>query len=229
MPLQAAMKSPITTRVVLVLSVAVVAAALLSVGQVHEAIDRALDAVTPLFTTHPLLGGALFVLLAAVSAMLAFFSSALLVPAGIHAWGTWPTIALLWLGWLLGGMCAYALGRVLRRPLLPTRGAVRTLEHYAQRLPPNAGWPLVLLLQLALPSEVPGYLCGFLRVRFKIYVSALAVAELPYAIGAALAGDSVVRGHSAWLLGLAVLAVMAMLFALRLLRVRLERSARKQG
>lgn len=221
------MKSSGARRAVLVLAIAAAAAALLSVGAIHDAIDRALGAVAPLFTTHPLLGGALFVLLAAVSAMLAFFSSALLVPAGIHAWGTWPTIALLWLGWLLGGMCAYVLGRVLRRPLLPTREAAQTLEHYARRLPPNASWPLVLLLQLALPSEVPGYLCGFLRVRFKVYVSALAVAELPYAIGAALVGDSVVRGHSLWLLALAVLAVVAMLFALRLLRVRLERSARK--
>lgn len=211
----------------LVLAVAAVAAALLSVGTVHDAIDRALDAVAPLFTTHPLTGGALFVLLAALSAMLAFFSSALLVPAGIHAWGTWPTIALLWLGWLTGGMCAYALGRVLRRPLLPTRGAAQTLEHYAQRLPADAGWPLVLLLQLALPSEVPGYLCGFLRVRFRVYVSALAVAEVPYAIGAVLAGDSVVRGHGAWLLALAAFAVVAMLLALRLLRMRLARSARE--
>src|SRR5688500_9229906 len=223
------MKSPAIRRAVFVLAIAAVAAALLSVGPVHEAIDRALDAVTPLFTTHPLAGGALFVLLAAVSAMLAFFSSALLVPGGIHAWGAWPTIALLWLGWLLGGMCAYALGRVLRRPLLPTRDAVETVEHYARRLPPNASWPLVLLLQLALPSEVPGYLCGFLRIRFRVYVSALAVAELPYAIGAVLIGDSVLRGHSGWLLALAVLAVAAMLLALRLLRARLDRSESGQG
>jgi uncharacterized membrane protein YdjX (TVP38/TMEM64 family) len=222
---QATMKSPIAMRVVLVLSIAVVAAVLLSVASVHDAIDRALAAVAPLFTTRPLLGGALFVLLAAVSAMLAFFSSALLVPGGVYAWGAWPTIALLWLGWFLGGMGTYALGRVLRRPLLPTRGAAQALEHYAQHLPPNAGWPLVLLLQLALPSEVPGYLCGFLRVRFRVYASALAVAELPYAIGAVLAGDSVVRGHGAWLPALAVLAVAGMLFALRLLRMRLDRNA----
>ncbi len=127
-------------------------------------------------------------------------------------------------------MCAYALGRVLRRPLLPTRDAVQTVEHYARRLPPNASWPLVLL-QLALPSEVPGYLCGFLRVRFLMYASALAMAELPYAIGAVLIGDSVVHGHSAWLLALAVLAVAAMLLALRLLRLlraRLDRSGSGQ-
>jgi uncharacterized membrane protein YdjX (TVP38/TMEM64 family) len=214
--------SPPAVRAALVLALAAAAAALLSFGSIQDAIDRALGAVEPLLAAHPLQGGVLFVMLAAVSAMLAFFSSALLVPGGVYAWGAWPTIALLWLGWLLGGMCAYALGRVLRRPLLPTRGATQALEHYAQRLPRNAGWPLVLLLQLALPSEVPGYLCGFLRVRFRVYASALAVAEIPYAIGAVLIGDSVVRGHGGWLLVLVVFAVAAMLLALRLLRTRLE-------
>jgi hypothetical protein len=66
------MNSPAVRRAALVLGVAAIAAALLSVGPVYEAIDRAM----PLFTTRPLAGGAMFVFLAAVSAMLAFFSSA---------------------------------------------------------------------------------------------------------------------------------------------------------
>ena len=47
---------------------------------------------------------ALFVLLAAISAVLAFFSSALLLPVAVFTWGSKVTFVLLWLGWLLGGI-----------------------------------------------------------------------------------------------------------------------------
>jgi hypothetical protein len=45
------------------------------------------------------LGAVVFVLLSAVSAMLAFFSSALLVPAAVFAWGNTLAVGLLWLGY----------------------------------------------------------------------------------------------------------------------------------
>jgi uncharacterized membrane protein YdjX (TVP38/TMEM64 family) len=48
---------------------------------------------------------------------------------------------------------------------------------------------MVLLLQLALPTEVPGYLLGTLRYRFGLYVLALALAELPYVLGTVYLGD----------------------------------------
>ena len=58
---------------------------------------------------------------------------------------------------------------------------------------------LVLLLHLAMPSEIPGYLCGYIGVRRRTYFAALAVAELPYAFGAVMLGDGVVNRHIGWL------------------------------
>ena len=52
-------------------------------------------------------------MLAALSAMLAFFSSVVVVPVASHQWGPVATVALLWMGWLLGGTMAYAIGRFL--------------------------------------------------------------------------------------------------------------------
>lgn len=174
-------------------------------------------------TSHPILGPALFVLLAATSAMLAFFSSAVVVPAAVYAWGRPATICLLWLGWWLGGVVTYALGRGLRAPLIHTLTRAPALEKYLPRLPRQLSWPTVLLMQLALPSEVPGYVCGVMKVPFFTYASALALAELPYAVGAVVAGDSIVRGQTIWLIALGALAALSMVTAYRLLHRALRR------
>lgn len=200
-------------------------ALLLSVDSAYQALQRLLSHVEPIISGHPLLGAAVFVLLSAVSAILAFFSSALLVPAAVYAWGKVLTIALLWLGWLLGGMAMYGLGRSLRRPSGSRR--TRLPARFAAYLPKRSsppGFSVVLLWQLALPSEIPGYLCGYLGVSFRNYVLALALGELPYAIGAVLVGESVVNRQLGWLMLLGVaFAVLAYLLGGRI------RQRTKQG
>ena len=64
----------------------------------------------------------------------------------------------------------------------------------------------MLLWQLVLPSEIPGYVCGWLGVRFRTYIAAVAVAELPYAVGAVVLGESVVERRLGWVVAFGVLA-----------------------
>jgi hypothetical protein len=99
-------------------------------------------------------GPAIFVALAAASAMLAFFSSAALVPAGVVAWGMPTTAALLSLGWLLGGLLSYGSARGLGRPLLAHLAPVEFLAKYERRVSRDTPFGVVLLFQLALPSEI---------------------------------------------------------------------------
>lgn len=199
-------------------------ALLLSVDAVYTTLQQVLSAAEPLIAAHPVLGAVVFVLLAAVSAVLAFFSSALLLPAAVFAWGDTITLLLLWLGWLLGGIGTYALGHALRRP---GRDASRTPDQfpfYLRRLRGDVTFVLVLLLCLALPSEVPGYLCGYLGVRLRTYFAALAAAELPYAVGAVLLADGVVNRHAGWLVVFGLVGAALSLYALRMLHDRLDRS-----
>lgn len=196
---------------------------LLSMDSTNAMLHRLLSAAEPVIAAHPVTGGLLFVALSAASAMLAFFSSALLVPVAVYTWGVPVTIGLLWLGWLLGGTTAYWMGRVFRRPLVHSKRAVKLVDFYADKVPPEAHFPIVLLLQFALPSEVPGYLCGLLGVRFRVYLLALAIAELPYAVGTVLAGEGLVRREGWWLVALGVLAVAFSVYAAWLLRRQLRR------
>lgn len=217
--------APIHGRAIAVLVVFAVLAGLLSLESVHAWVQAVLAWMAAIATTYPVLGPVLFALLAVLSAMLAFFSSAAIVPAAVYAWGRPATAGLLWLGWWLGGIVTYAVGRRLRAPLAHTLNRFPIVGRHLPRLPDRLDWSTVLLMQLALPSEVPGYVCGAIRVPFPIYASALALAELPYAAGAVLAGDSILLGHAAWLIGLGAAAAISMVVAYRLLHRNLRRGA----
>lgn len=228
--------NPLTTphgphwrRALGLLALCVVLALLLSVDWLYAGLQQLLAAARPLIAGHPLWGGAVFVLLSALSAMLAFFSSALLVPVALVSWGPLATIALLWLGWLLGGAAAYGLGRSLGRPLVRSVASARLIDYYLVRLPAQVDLPVALLVQLALPSELPGYLFGTLRVRFRVYLPALALGELPFAVGTVLLGENLVAGRGGWLVAIAALGIGASLLALSILHRRLRRSVPERG
>lgn len=208
-------------RAVVVVLICISVALLLSVDEVYGTVQRTLSAAEPLLAGHPYLGAVVFVVLAALSAILAFFSSALLLPPAVFTWGTTITLGLLWLGWLLGGLCTYALGRGLRRPPGAASKTSRQFDFYRDRVPGEATFALVLLLHLALPSEIPGYLCGYLGVRMRTYFAALALAELPYAAGAVLLGDGVVNRHTGWVVAFGLIGAALSLYALRALHNRL--------
>jgi uncharacterized membrane protein YdjX (TVP38/TMEM64 family) len=213
------------SRAVVVVLICTSAALLLSIDAVYGALQRVLAAAEPLIAGHPYLGAVVFVVLAAASAILAFFSSALLLPAAVYAWGNTVTLGLLWLGWLLGGMCTYALGRGLRGPQGKAPRISKQLDFYLQRVQGEVTFVLVLLLHLAMPSEIPGYVCGYLGVRRRIYVAALALAELPFAIGAVMLGDGVVNRQIGWLVGFGIIGAALSLCSLWVLHRRLEQSS----
>ncbi|HEX6201615.1 MAG TPA: hypothetical protein VF100_01355, partial [Thermoanaerobaculia bacterium] len=119
-----------------------------------------------LLAAHPLLGGGLFVLLAALSAMLSLFSSVPLVPFAVAAWGEGATVVLLFAGWVLGGGASYLVGATLHHRIERTKLYAR-VAHYRERLRRHrAEFSVVLLFRLAMPAEIPGYVLGMLRYPF---------------------------------------------------------------
>lgn len=177
-------------------------------AQLHAAINAVFVAAQGVILDHSYRGMVLFVVLSALSAMIAFFSSAVLVPIGVYAWGTTTTFLLLWAGWLLGGTLAYLTGRYLGRRAVAWLIREEQLRRYEQRVAASAPFAVILLFQLALPSEVPGYVVGVLRARFTTYLAALALAELPFAAGAVYLGESFIHGDHRGLVavGLAMIA-----------------------
>ncbi len=177
----------------------------------REWMNQLLAAAESVVRAHPRAGMLGFVALAAASAVLAFFSSAVVVPVGVKAWGEGWTFVLLWTGWLLGGGLTYAIGRFLGRGAIRLLVSEERVSFYEQRVGRRVGFPMVLLFQLALPSEIPGYVLGTLRYPFGRFLLALAIAELPFAAGATYLGWTFLRGSYILLLtvGAAGIAISA--------------------
>lgn len=208
---------------VVLLAVMVVAA--LASDPVHRLLLDLVQWAERPIRDHPVAGPVVFVAASAVSALLAFFSSAPLVPAATYAWGPWAALALLWLGWLLGGVAAYALGRALGRPLFAGADPAGRIARLRAGLPGRINVPTALLVQLALPSEVPGYLFGMLRVPLRIYLAAAALGELPYAAAAVAFSQGLLDRRLSWLLAAGAAMAVFALVALGSLRRRMRRAS----
>lgn len=195
---------------------------IVSSDALHRPLLRLLTAGGELIGERPVLGAAVFVVLSALSAMLAFFSTAVLVPVALSTWGKALTLLLLWGGWTLGGATAYAIGRYLGRPMVRVFLHEATISRLEERISKRTSFGLVFLFQLALPSEIPGYVLGLVRYRFWWYLGSLVLAELPYAVGTLFLGASFLERQPLALIGLGVAGALLMAVAIYLLRKRLR-------
>lgn len=194
-------------RIGVLVALLAVAALLAASDPAHALTREGFEQARRIIVLHPTLGKVVFLLVSVLSAMLAFFSSAVIVPVAVYAWGEATTLALLWSAWLIGGAASYLVGRTLGRRVAAWAVSPERLDYYAARISARAGFPTILLFQLALPSEIPGYVLGTVRCRVGIYLTALALAELPFAIGAVYLGESFVRGDYALLIGLGIAGI----------------------
>lgn len=169
-----------------------------------------------LIARAPAAGMAAFVVLSAFSAVFAFFSTGLLAPVAVSAWGTLGTLALLWLGWLLGGMVTYAVGHFVGRSAAGLFVDEATLALWEARVSSRSNVPRVLLFQLAMPSEILGFVLGLVRYPFRIYLAVLALSEIPYAVAVVYLGESFLAGNATTfvLIGLLMVATSAGLYLL---------------
>jgi uncharacterized membrane protein YdjX (TVP38/TMEM64 family) len=194
--------------------------AMASSDLVYRFVGGLIAAAAVVIRQHPAVGALVFVALAAASAMLVFFSSALIVPVGIEVWGRPVTIALLCTGWLAGGTLTYLVGRYPGRRLWRWLEPRAAAGRYEAMLAAERSFPLVALFQLAVPSEVPGYVLGSLRYPFGRYFLVLAIGEIPYAFGAIYLADSFLHRQYWFVLLLGGAAVAVSAIAALLLRRR---------
>lgn len=188
----------------------------------HMFLVEILSTADGIIRARPLAGAVLFIVLSAASAMLAFVSSAVIVPVGVMVWGKATSFLLLWLGWIGGGAAAYTLSRVLGRRVMTALAPTETAKRYEHFLTERASFGLVLLFQTALPSELPGYLLGLVRYPFLKYIAALAIAELPYALATVYLGESFLERSTPWLIGVGAAIAAFSFFTLRMLRRRAQ-------
>ena len=208
-------------RAAILLLLTILLAALALSDALHAALMQVLAAGEVIVARHPVLGAALFVVFTAASAMLAFVSAAVLLPVAVYTWGEATSILLLWCGWALGGASSYAVGRYLGREVVKWLTAEALLRRLERRLGPSTPLGLVLLFQLALPSEIPGYVLGLVRYGFARYMIVLGLVELMYAAAMVELGASFLERRTG--------AIIAVGTAVALLSVSAFSWLRKKG
>lgn len=215
-------------RILLVLLLGALIALSMFAETVHGDILRVGDALQAVAADHPALAVLAALLFSALSAMLAFVSSAVIAPFMTSTWGTARAGLLLWAGWLLGGAVSYAVGRYLGRPVIQRLASPGLLARYEDQISHHTPFGLVLLFQLALPSEIPGYLLGMVRYRFPKYFLSLALAELPFAAATVFLGAGVMQRQVTLVLSVGFATLMLSAWTYHTLHRRLSGSGNEQ-
>ena len=127
-------------------------------------------------------------------------------------------LVLLWLGWLLGGIVSFCIGRFLGRSVAAMFIGEEKLAGWEQQVSEHTRFIHVLLFQAAVPSEIPGYVLGILRYRFLLYLAALAITELPYAIAVVYLGESFLEGDATVFVMLGVGVILLGAFLLQIFK-----------
>ena len=126
------------------------------------------------------LGMLIFIGLAAISSMLSPFSSIPLVPVAAMLWGNIYASLLLVIGWLIGHIFTYAIGRYTGYPIAKRLIPFAKIEEYRGNFSPRSEFILVLLFRLSMPAEIPGYVLGIIRYNFSKYFLATLISEFPF-------------------------------------------------
>ncbi len=195
-------------RILLLSAIILLAAFIVNVDVLYEKSEEIIVFSEKIISQFPVLGMLLFVLLAAASAMLAFYSSAILVPIAIYSWGVTVCFILLWVGWLLGGVLSFSIGYYFGRPVTSKLIGEKRYSNFEEQVSSRVKFIHILLFQAAVPSEIPGYVLGTLHYRFIIYFIALAITELPYALGTVYLGSSFLERNTFVFLAIGVGAVL---------------------
>lgn len=194
-------------RLAILLVLVLVATAVAANGPLHRGALSVIALARPVLLEHPVAGAVLFVLLSAMSAVVFFFSTALITPVAVEAFGPLVTLLLLWLGWFLGGLTAYAIGRRFGHRVVGWFVEPQRLRDYERRARRVVSFRHVLLFQLAVPSEIPGYVLGLAHCRFRTFASAMALGELPFAAGAVYLGESFLERNSLLMLTIGITGI----------------------
>jgi uncharacterized membrane protein YdjX (TVP38/TMEM64 family) len=205
-------------RHLLIVGLLIIVAGLIAASDtLHDKTEAIIFWTEGVISQAPLLGMLVFVLLAMLSAMVAFFSSALLAPVAVYAWGKAGCLALLWGGWFLGGIVSYCIGRFFGRSVVSLLIGEERIANWESQISERTSFMHILGFQAIVPSEIPGYVLGILRYRFLFYIAALGITEVPYAIAAVYLGESFLNGESIVfiVIGVSIILLAAFLFQIR--------------
>ena len=177
---------------------------------------------------HPVSGAAVYVLVTAI-ALVAMVPGWIPMMLAGYTFGTWPGLLFGLLGIVAGSTAAFYSGRTLARRWTAKRIAGNPRLVALDEALGDQAFVIVFLTRVAfvLPFNLLNYAYGATRVRTATYVLATAAGMLPIVgiyvylgslsrdLGQILQGDVAVGAWTWWAVGVAVMAILAVVLVIR--------------
>ena len=123
-----------------------------------------------------------YAVIAVIATVAAPISAGPLIPIAANAWGVAITAALSILGWTIGSLIAFAIGRRYGLPLAQKFFSVRNLESIHKHIPQERIFWSVVLLRIMIPVDLLSYALGIFGVLgWRRYTLATIIGITPFA------------------------------------------------
>lgn len=145
---------------------------------------------------HPYLGIGLFIGVLVLITLFPVVSSLPLLPVAGAVWGLFMGSIYATLGWWIGGLIAFAIARLFRRPVLERYISVRKLDAWQDKIPDDISFRGIIFARILLPPGVPSYVVGLMHhislARFALatLIGGIPMAFLLVGLGSAMASGS---------------------------------------
>jgi uncharacterized membrane protein YdjX (TVP38/TMEM64 family) len=137
----------------------------------------------------------LFIFISSLAALISPFTNIPLVPVAVVVWGPFYTTVILLIGWVIGDIIAYFIGKYLGYPVILYLGSKEKFNELEKVIKEHTNFYTALLLRLTLPAEL-GYIFGIIRYPFNLYLIITFLAELPFAIISTTLSEAVLFGNT---------------------------------
>lgn len=202
----------IKKRIFTILFIAIVALLFWYSATLHNTLIDAASALKGYSENNPAAAIIIFIILAISSAMFSLFSSVPLIPIAVTIWGNTATFIILFWGWLIGGIAAYAIGRYAGYPLVKKILPEDKISYYRNRISPQSELAIIFLFRFVTPAEITGYLLGLMRYNLGKYALITFFSELPVAALATYLGEAFLLGRAMIFWGLGVFIIILLFF-----------------
>ena len=123
-----------------------------------------------------------YIVIAVIATVAAPISAGPLIPIAANVWGVAATAALSILGWTIGSLVAFAIGRRYGLPLAQKFFSVRNLESIHKHIPKEKIFWSVVLLRIMIPVDLLSYALGIFGVLgWRRYTLATIIGITPFA------------------------------------------------
>lgn len=168
---------------------------------------------------NELLGFLIFLLIAILSALLSPLTNVPMIPVAIVLWGVAPTMIILFVGWLIGDIIAYYVGRYVGGPLFRYIISAKRFDKWVAEIQRHTRFYMLLLLRIALPAEL-GYAFGIMRYPFVKYMAITFIAEIPFVLITTYASEAILNGERFKFFTLIAVLIAVFLVAMHIVKER---------